>query len=506
MNAKEDDELVGEMDVFITRRLRPNLHIFQFPVGLSPFASSGDMLINVRTKPKHKKFEFEVAFNTESKNFDRGKSEQIAYIANGAHNGEQPYFPDNVMNKQTLKSIEVNPTLNQYVIGVISDGNADSANNESLSHRTKELHLTPLSSVMQFRPSFNYFDKSEIRVNKSSLPAKEDPAIFSDDEAEVKRINVRFAGPDEERLKKLRENSYSYLQQQISSEAWVDLDFHDCDDINSQNERRLLLYNASNDHDNEFVFEENSTKSQLLATSSKANSLQPTKTLSLSEQVRTMIVNAKVLCFSELKDYLGNLYDESTVLRYLQQYAMLVQGNWVVKSEILYPKESGIAISPLTGIPIDVLCRVRDYIMWLFTQSHNISRKQILSVTKIPEADLLMILKQMSVYNAETKLWDFILPVDNDFIKRYSDVVTRQKMLWEVRYTQLDRSSKGRRDSGSLLDNAKFSSPTTAPRKRRRSRRDSSASGTDLSENECKETLSDKKKAMSKRKQTTKKK
>lgn len=48
-----------------------------------------------------------------------------------------------------------------------------------------------------------------------------------------------------------------------------------------------------------------------------------------------------------------------SVLKVLQQVAVLVQGNWVVKSDLLYPKNS---ISE-SGAPNELIQRGRDYVV-----------------------------------------------------------------------------------------------------------------------------------------------
>lgn len=48
------------------------------------------------------------------------------------------------------------------------------------------------------------------------------------------------------------------------------------------------------------------------------------------------------------------------LLRTLPKVAVLVQGNWIVKSEILYPTGTFSAIS---GVPADLMCRARDYVV-----------------------------------------------------------------------------------------------------------------------------------------------
>jgi len=54
--------------------------------------------------------------------------------------------------------------------------------------------------------------------------------------------------------------------------------------------------------------------------------------------------------------------DSSSVLKALQQVAVLVQGCWAVKSEILYPKDSYSAYS---SSPAELISRARDYLVCL---------------------------------------------------------------------------------------------------------------------------------------------
>lgn len=56
------------------------------------------------------------------------------------------------------------------------------------------------------------------------------------------------------------------------------------------------------------------------------------------------------------------------LLKALSQVAVLVRGNWVVKSEILYPTGTFSAIS---GVPAESMCRSRDYIVRSISLLHK---------------------------------------------------------------------------------------------------------------------------------------
>lgn len=71
---------------------------------------------------------------------------------------------------------------------------------------------------------------------------------------------------------------------------------------------------------------------------------------------------AGVASFGELLGVLGggnNVDSALSVLKALQQVAVLVQGNWVAKSDLLYPKDS----KSESGVPNELIQRGRDYVV-----------------------------------------------------------------------------------------------------------------------------------------------
>lgn len=59
------------------------------------------------------------------------------------------------------------------------------------------------------------------------------------------------------------------------------------------------------------------------------------------------------------------------LLKTLPRVAVLVQGNWIVKSEILYPQGT---FSSTSGVPADLMCRARDYVVSIFCIKHARSK------------------------------------------------------------------------------------------------------------------------------------
>lgn len=68
----------------------------------------------------------------------------------------------------------------------------------------------------------------------------------------------------------------------------------------------------------------------------------------------------KVITFGQLTGLLAGAGDIVKLLRSVQQCAVLVQGNWVIRSDIVYPKDS---VSEHSGVPAELMTRARDYIV-----------------------------------------------------------------------------------------------------------------------------------------------
>eukprot|EP00079_Xenopus_tropicalis_P017712 XP_004918043.2 PREDICTED: DNA-directed RNA polymerase III subunit RPC5-like [Xenopus tropicalis] len=96
-------------------------------------------------------------------------------------------------------------------------------------------------------------------------------------------------------------------------------------------------------------------------------------------------------------------------------------------SDVVYPKGS---LSPHSGVSADALCRGRDFVMWRFTKSRWVVWKEIASVTKLCQEEVKEFLDHMSIPRIN-KGWEFMLPYDEDFVKKHPDVVERQSMLWK---------------------------------------------------------------------------
>ncbi|MBN3303834.1 RPC5 polymerase, partial [Amia calva] len=388
--------------------------------------------LSAKIKPKQQKVELEMTLDTMSPNYCRSKGEQIALNVDGTTSEDSNTYSTKLMDKQTFTSIQATTNTSRYAAAVFRKG---------------ELHLTPLQGILQMRPSFSYLDKADSKHRERE--AANEGGDSSQDEAEedIKQITVRFSRPESEQARQRRYQSYEFLQKKQNEEPWVHLHYYGLKDGRSEHERQYLFCQCMGVTENTELVK---TPSEYLAmlmppavkeevakpvTPSNVLSMAQLRTLPLGDQVKTLMKNVKVMPFANLMGLLTPGTDSTAVLRCVQQVAMLVQGNWVVKSDVLYPKDT---CSPHSGVPAEVLCRGRDFLMWKFTRERCVVRKEVAAIVKLPAEDVKDFLEQMAVPRVN-RGWEFLLPSDTDFVRKHPDVAQRQHMLWLGMQAKLEK-------------------------------------------------------------------
>lgn len=206
--------------------------------------------------------------------------------------------------------------------------------------------------------------------------------------------------------------------------------------------------------DSEFADQTDIGRRQEDYTSSLLSSLAPAPTNparvehakqpTLEEIIQTLMLKVHVIRFNKLVGCVRERFHDShqvtnaAVLHHVQKVAVLVRGWWVVKSELLYQntthRENGIVSNTL-------LIRARDYILAVFHRGEHLTRKTISSMTKLPALEATEILQQVArrmdtTQKGHVNHWEFN-QVDQEFVRRYPDVVQQQHSAWEARIRQL---------------------------------------------------------------------
>ncbi|KAK1162850.1 DNA-directed RNA polymerase III subunit RPC5-like [Acipenser oxyrinchus oxyrinchus] len=434
MASEDDDPIIQEIDVYLAKSLADKLYLFQYPVRPAAMTYDDVTHLSAKIKPKQQTVEVEMAIDSMSPNYCRSKGEQIALNVDGTTTEESNVYSIKLMDKQTFSSIQATTNTSRYAAAVFRKG---------------ELHLTPLHGILQLRPSFSYLDKADSKHRERE--AANEGGDSSPDEAEedVKQITVRFSRPESEQARQRRVQSYEFLQKKHAEEPWVHLHYYGLKDSRWNTRQYLFCQFTGMAENTELVKSPSEYLAMLMpppvegevakpVCPSNVLSMAQLRNLPLGDQVRTLMKNVKVMPFANLMSFLSPGTDSTAVLRCIQQVAMLVQGNWVIKSDVLYPKDS---CSPHSGVPAEVLCRGRDYVMWKFTQERWVERKAVAAVVKLPPEDVKDFMEQMSVTRIN-RGWEFLLPHDGEFIKKHPDVAQRQHMLWMGIQAKLEKVFK----------------------------------------------------------------
>ncbi|XP_053131834.1 DNA-directed RNA polymerase III subunit RPC5 isoform X1 [Hemicordylus capensis] len=432
MANEEDDPIIQEIDVYLAKSLSEKLYLFQYPIRPASMTYDDVTHLSARIKPKQQKVELEMAIDTLNPNYCRSRGEQIALNVDGTSADETNTYSLKMMDKQTFCSSQTTSEVSRYAAAV---------------YRKGEMHLTPLHGILQLRPSFSYLDKADAKHRERE--AANEAGDSSQDEAEedIKQITVRFSRPESEQARQRRVQSYEFLQKRQAEEPWVHLHYYGLRDSRSEHERQYLFSQGHGMAGNTELIKSPSEYLMMLIPPSveeeKDKPVAPSNVLSmaqlrmlpLNDQIKILMKNVKVIAFANLMSLLASGTDPTAVLRCIQQVALLVQGNWVVKSDILYPKDTS---SPHSGVPAEVLCRGRDFVMWKFTLDRWVVRKEVATVTKLGPEDVKDFLEHMAFLRIN-RGWEFKLCYDEDFVRKHPDVVQRQQMLWKGIQAKLEK-------------------------------------------------------------------
>lgn len=172
IETDENDPVVKEIDVYLAKSLSNNIYLLQYPIRPQERSYENTIYLGAKIKPKQSKLEIELELDTANENYSKAKGEQFALNVDGKLTGnvslgaklkqdlpQQRYYKSNVMDKQVLTS--TNGCLGQmnrlYHLGVLNNN---------------QLHLTPVQSILQMKPSFDYFDIFEKKVKDIKEPSQ----------------------------------------------------------------------------------------------------------------------------------------------------------------------------------------------------------------------------------------------------------------------------------------------------------------------------------------------
>lgn len=434
---EDEDYVVEEIPVFLSKNLQDNLYLFQYPTKTHITNFDSANVVNCCVKPFSNDVKVDFAMNTESKYYDRFKGEQFAIMADGKTQakGERPSFKHGIMDKQSYVSTKSIENAAKYVVGILQD---------------KEVHLSPLTSILQLRPNFQYFDKEDKRAKAEEKSINEE-----DDDEELQQVTVKFSKTGANRSKKTKDKSYDSFVKRCTEEPWCETLWHPRTSPTAELERqKLFATQQQTSHSMELKAQKYAGKLLIqncqemsidTVLPSKVIGKSKLKTMPLTDQLKVILKDARMLTFDDIMSILtesdeclssernlnGTTAEKFTpmlVLRTLALVGVVIKGNWVAKSEVIYPPDN---LSNANGVNSELMIRARDYILYKFSKQEFLDRRLVIQATQLPPEEALEALQSVAKLNTEKK-WQLLLPPDKTFITRYSDHVQRQEMLWQA--------------------------------------------------------------------------
>ncbi|XP_018402128.1 PREDICTED: DNA-directed RNA polymerase III subunit RPC5-like [Cyphomyrmex costatus] len=415
-----DDPVVKEIPVYLSKTLADKLFIIQYPAYVKDNYPNATFL-KTSIKPENQKIRMELSMDTLNKHsYDYAMGKQLALkTSEKSTENDEIVFDGELMDKVVLTSERTLSDCSNFAVGIFQDG---------------ELYITPLKTMLQMKLQCDYLDENNRNGMKNT---GED-----DDEEENNPIPVKvtFARHLPDNVKKLQEQSFQHHHRKSQEERWIHTKYIPAYDEQAESTRMEMFCSSEESINNlnldqinylHLLVPQIPDECYLQSTSEDQIDLHRILTLPLLDQIRTIVKQVRVISFAKLCEILSE-HDTTTILRYLQQVAMLVQGNWIVNSELIYPKDS---LSPQNNTS-EFMCRARDYILLLFTEQQYLNRKSISSVIKLPSEEINQIFTELGT-NESGKGWKLKEPLNWDFYKRHSEIVQRQQIFWDAKRKHL---------------------------------------------------------------------
>ncbi|KAH8319309.1 hypothetical protein KR067_003701, partial [Drosophila pandora] len=444
-----------QIPVFLSKNLQDSLYLFQYPTKTELANHDDSVVVNCCVKPFAQEVKVDFGLDTESGHYDRFKGEQFAQAADGKNTYgaappkgmERPTYKRGIMDKQAFTSSRSLTDVTKYIVGIYTD---------------REVHLSPLTSIVQLRPALSHFDKEDKRKKAEQKAQAEDP----EEEEVLQQVTVKFArGNTKNTGKEQRAGTYDGFVQRIADEPWCEAYWHPRGTPTAELERQKLF--ATSHQSNQALalnagdylkrllpYDEHVQPVEAAAPAAAAAQVLPVynkamlRTMPLLEQLRVLLRDAKMLSFGDLLEVLAEHVDPHVaadkVLALLPQVAILLHGNWVPRSEVVFPEKM---LSHANGVAAEQMIRARDYILFRFSRTACLYRAQVMAATQLPPAETLDVLRTVARVNA-TKRWELLLPPDKEFEQKHPELVQRQELHWrasEQHYNEMDWAKETKR-------------------------------------------------------------
>ena len=409
-----DDEIVREIDVYLSPALASQMYLMQFPLQHQTLSEVKE----ARIKKRHCMIEL-----------DHTIPDEIA------HSGQ--YY----MEKRTYSSHTV-PVSTHMAIGKLVPNASYIGRNNDSNRQRHDLHLIPLSRIAQMRPNFDHVDEADINATTAEEESESNMVERAEASAKLERKPLAFQKKESERNRLARKSSYAYKRASEEGEPWQALSVHPTNSVESSECKDIALCESPNN--NLVVFPEpgsNSDVTMSAAGKDEGATLNGTYVHSLnylpnSDKLvdKRDVMDDQTVCtklvrllrkgmpvpYSLLRCHFPATVPDETIVRALRSCAFLIRGNFVLQSRLL-------SLSP-------ALAQVRTFVLFVLQTVGYVSRGRLDYAFKDSEngennsAAVLMILEQVAQKKSDG--WKLKVEDDTNFVSQHPESVQTFLQFW----------------------------------------------------------------------------
>ena len=393
MVIDEDDdgeEIVREIDVFLSPELSNQLYLMQFPLQqqslFSPEAG--------RIRPRHCMIELDYQLPEDMEEFG------------------QFHLPIRTYSSHTI------PVSTHMALGKLSN-----------EPGAEGLHLVPLSRVTQMRPSFRHVDEA----TRNATASTEDDARQQENAkaANLTRKPVTFQKKESERAAMARKSSYAYKKSSEESEIWHRLEVHEEGSLEIDRAMRnvicplpqqnLLLDASDGMQDAAFNTEYVSSLNYLPLGQQAGQKEEGEDGISgvVTKLVKLMHLGLPIP-YSVLRGQFPKAVSDLMLFQALGSCAFMVRGNLILQSRLM-PLKPAIA-------------QARTFILFLLHSMEVVHRSRLDHVYKddseVTTEAILMLLNQVGKKTSEG--WKLKVSDDENVSEKCPSVVGELVQFWQT--------------------------------------------------------------------------
>ncbi|KAJ5070645.1 DNA-directed RNA polymerases iii 80 kda polypeptide RNA polymerase iii subunit 5 [Anaeramoeba ignava] len=435
-----DDPITHEIPIYLNHQEDYGLYLFQFPMRSQKRGSPFNVpSFQLSMNPKTYNFTFETGKNEEENQKEKSSENQIGISLekdkDKNKDEEMILESENQPKKENFKQISKEvPHQTKYFLGYFFDG---------------EIHLNNVISTAQFFPDFSdledLLDTTDTQKSSGKDRDKEDANQDpQDDENEGDNEDDKL-NQDENDPKKKNQNKFKDINAQYyrsskgihstmnTEQENPDIPLHVVEDPSEKKEFFEKLFVKNEDHEIKSslttlqYMRMLNPKHKKFAPESQGADLLDSQSLdspAVSEKLRLMtgekqcvwiLKREKIVTFSEMIKYATNATEEE-LLRYLNRYGVLINGCWVVRSELL---------------PIRVkLAHYRNFLLDLLNISGgSISRQVFVNKTRLSPLETIELFRGLVVLRKGDVL-KMIKPTDKDFLLNHKKIAKMEQEKW----------------------------------------------------------------------------